>query len=197
MSPRLASACLAVTLGAPSPASAQDLGADLDRYLSAEYVMNGAFVGVGAANLSVGAWALTREDPFTQGMAPPLLAVGGVQLTVGAVYLALTPGLGRRSHARLALDPEGYRREERARIEGVIGLFPWFLAADGAALLAGAVSFGVGVANDDDYVTGVGAGLLVSAPIQLALDAITLVFAKRHHGGLSVRAAPGGLSLRW
>ncbi|MEZ4409495.1 MAG: hypothetical protein R3A52_23940 [Polyangiales bacterium] len=88
------------------------LTADLDRYARGETAMNGVFVGVGALNLGAAAWMFADGNDFTRGMAWPFAVVGGVQATVGAVYLALTPGLRRRGLARLRTDPDGYRREE-------------------------------------------------------------------------------------
>lgn len=177
----------AAVLCAARAAVAQDLAADLERYVTTEYAMNAAFVGVGAANLSAGAWALTRGDDIARGAGVPLVVFGGVQLTVGAVFLARTPGVHRRGRALLALDPERYRADERARIERVVTAFPWYLAVDGAAVLAGAIALGVGVANADATVTGVGVGLLATGPLQFALDATTWGFAAAHLRGLTLR----------
>jgi hypothetical protein len=178
-------------------AAAQPLDADLDDNITAEYAMNGAFVGVGAASLGVGGWALTRDDPFTQGMGYPLVAVGGVQLAVGAVYLALTPGVHRRGRATLRADVARYRAEEGARIDGVVRLFPWFLGADGAAVASGGVALAIGLADGDARLAGVGVGLLAAGALQLALDATALVFARRHQQGVRVQVGVGGLALRW
>ena len=168
-------------------AAAQTPGGDLDAYVTAEYAMNGAFVGVGAASVGVGAWALTRDDPFAQGMGYPLVALGSVQLVVGAVYLVLTPGVQRRGSAMLSEDVARYRVEEGRRIDGVVRLFPWFLAADGAAVAGGGAALAFGLAEGDARLTGVGVGLLATGVLQLALDATTFVFARRHQRGVRVQ----------
>lgn len=178
-------------------AAAQSLTEDLDAYVTAEYAMNGAFVGVGAASVGAGAWALTRDDPFVQGVGYPLVALGSVQLVVGAVYLALTPGVQRRGRAMLSEDLARYRDEEGRRIDGVVRLFPWFLAADGAAVAGGGAALAVGLAEGGAMLTGVGVGLLATGALQLALDATTLVLARRHQRGVRVRVSAAGLELRW
>jgi hypothetical protein len=185
---------LAIVL-ATRGAGAQDLGADLDRYAAAEYGTNGAFVGVGLANVGVGTWALTRDDAFARGMGVPLVVVGAVQVSVGATYLGIILGIHRRGREGLARDPIAWRRTESARVRRIVGLFPIFLAVDIAAIVAGAVALGVGLSRGDDGVSGAGAGLLATTPLQLALDVTALVFAGRYHRALEV--SPGGITLRW
>lgn len=195
---RAAAVALAVSLLA-GPARADDgLSEDLDRYVRGEYAMNGVFVGVGALNLGAAAWMFADGGDFTRGMAWPFAVVGGVQATVGAVYLALTPGLHRRSRARLRVDREGYRREEGARIEGVVGAFPWFLSVDAALVVAGGVLVSTGYGRGDDLIAGVGVGCLITGAVELVLDAVTLGLARRHRDvlrGWSVGVGPGGVSV--
>lgn len=177
---------------------ADDLAADLDRYARGEYAMNGVFVGVGALNLGAAAWMFADGNDFTRGMAWPFAVVGGVQATVGAVYLALTPGLRRRGLARLRTDADGYRREEGARIDGVVSAFPWFLSVDAALVVAGGVLTSTGFGRGDDAIAGAGVGCLITGAVQMVLDAVTLGIARRHRDavqGWSVGVGPGGVSV--
>ena len=186
---------LAATLTLLAPlARAEDAQSELDQYVHREYLANGFFTGVGAVGVVTGAVLLYRVDALEHAAGYPVTIIGGVQLVVGAVYLATTPDLRARRTRQLASDPAAYRREEGARIDAIVRAFPWFLGADAAVVVAGGVALGVGVSGGDRTVTGVGVGCLAAGAIELALDAGAYWIARQHRDGvraLGLSAGPG------
>ncbi len=181
MRPTLLAATLAL---APALASAQDAQRDLDRYVLRENINNGLFTAVGAASVTAGAVLLTRDDELLRGAGYPLVVAGSIQLVFGVVYLAITPGIRERGTRLIATDAAEYRRREGARIDGIVGAFPWIYAVDGALLAAGGVALGVGLAGDDRSVTGVGIGCLAAGVAELALDVFGGWTAREHSRGV-------------
>ncbi|MDB4929294.1 MAG: hypothetical protein JWM10_1778 [Myxococcaceae bacterium] len=194
------STLLAATLALwPAAARGGDPQAELDRYVGREYVSNGVFAGVGAVGVASAAVLFSRSDELERAAAWPVAVIGSVQLVVGALYLATTPGLHARRTRLIAEDVAEYRRREGARIDGVVGAFPWFVAADAAVVAAGAVALGVGLAGGDRTVTGVGVGALASGVVELALDLGAYWIARRHRDGVrsvGLTAAVGYVGVR-
>jgi hypothetical protein len=185
---------LAATLAlCPAAARAEDPQADLDRYVEREYVSNGVYAGVGAVAIASAAVLLTRSDETERAVGYPLAVIGSVQLGFGAVYLATTPGMHARRTRLIAEDVAEYRRAEGARIDGIAGAFPWFIAADAAVMAAGGVALGVGLAGGDRTATGVGVGTLAGGAIELAMDLGAYWIARRHRDGVRGVAVTAGV----
>jgi hypothetical protein len=105
------------------------------------------------------------------------LAVGGIQLVSGIVYLALTPGW--RSQASVQINA-GDLRSERERMESVEGGFMYYKLAEGLVALTGLVVGIVGAVRNDDLMMGAGTGLGCAAMTQLTMEHITHDVAKAY-----------------
>jgi hypothetical protein len=201
---------LAIALLAPESARANEVEssrAAAERYFRSENLYNGLYVAVGSTNAAIGAALVTRDDSGVRAAGYPLIAVGGIQLVVGVVYLALTPGWRRDAFHALALGHQRFLTSQRERIRSVERGFLYYELIDGAAAATG---FGIGLAGaikQNDVLAGVGTGLGTVAFAQLTMDLITHEVAKHYLAELerptakgavpgSVRARPKGLGLR-
>ncbi len=176
---------LAATLAlCPALASAQDAQRDLDRYVLRENINNGLFTAVGAASVAAGSVLLTRDDELLRGAGYPLVIAGSIQLVFGVVYLAITPGIRARGTRLIATAPAEYRRVEGERIDGIVRAFPWIYAVDGALVLAGGATLGIGLSGNDRSLTGVGIGCLAAGVAEVALDLFGGWTAREHSRGV-------------
>ena len=177
-------AAVALGLLLPSlPAGAQDrneMRRLSERYYFEEDVWNGTYLALGSVNVAAGIALVTRDDDGIEGAGYPVIAIGGIQLAVGAIYLALTPGWRSNAYAMIDRDPAEYVRVERERIAGVEAGFPYYKLAELTASTTGLVLGSVGAAENEDTLMGVGAGLGVSAALQLVMESITHDVAKRY-----------------
>ena len=87
-----------------------------ETYWDREDIWNGVYVGLGAVNIGGGVALATREDDGLAGAGYPIIAVGGIQLLTGVIFLALSPGGRRDSLEALERDSEAFRVRERERI---------------------------------------------------------------------------------
>jgi hypothetical protein len=120
-------------------------------------------------------------------MAWPLAAIAAIQLAVGGTVLLRTDRQVAALEARLAADPVGFRAEEGARMERVMGGFRLYKAVEIALLAAG---IGLALAfprREGPYAAGI--GLLVQAALMLVLD---LFAEKRGRNYLDAIARLGG-----
>ncbi len=179
-----AALALAILL-ATAPARAEDprdapLAAAARRYFDSENLYNGLYLAVGGSNAGVGALLATRADPGLRAAGYPLIAVGGIEVIVGAVYLGLTPAWRREAFAELARGRAEFLAKQRDRLGGIERGFRYYELTDGAAALTG-LAIGIGGAvKDNDTLAGVGAGLGAVAFAQLTMDLITHEVAKRY-----------------
>jgi hypothetical protein len=156
---------------AGAPARAQQLPDAAEIYFCREDVWNGAYVGLGATLVGVGSALATRDDPRMAAAGWPVIAVGGIEVVVGVVYLALTPGF--RADAEAAVRSGTFVSDELERMRAVESGFLYYKLAEGAAAATG-VALGVaGAVTHDDTLFGVGAGLGVAAMVQLTMENIT------------------------
>jgi hypothetical protein len=167
---------LACSLGAEA-ARADDMRHRTEAYFDAENLWNGIYVGLGATGIGVGAALATRDDPGLKAAGYPVMAVGGIQLVIGIVYLALTPGWRREAEAQLAA---GDLTPERERMESVEAGFVYYKISEGVVATTGLVLGAVGAARADDVLMGVGAGLGCAAMTQLTMEHITHDVAKEY-----------------
>jgi hypothetical protein len=184
----LASALLARSAAA---ADAPAFSAVSDRYFGQEDLWNGIYVGVGAANIAGGVALATRQDTGLRAAGYPAIVFGGVQLVVGVVYLAITPGFRADARAALAKGPGEAVRSERARMRKVEAGFKYYKTVEGTIGLTGLVLGVVGAARRSEAMMGAGVGLGVSACFQLVLEHSTHDVAKaylRALDGISVTA---------
>ena len=144
-------------------------------YFEAENVWNGVYVGLGAGAVGLGTVLATRDDAGVRAAGYPVIAVGGIQLVIGIVYLALTPGW--RSDARAAF-ASGDVIAERERMESVESGFVYYKIAEGVVATTGLVLGIVGAARAHPVLMGVGAGLGCAAMTQLTMEHITHDVAK-------------------
>ncbi|HZO17156.1 MAG TPA: hypothetical protein VFB62_27955, partial [Polyangiaceae bacterium] len=117
----------------------------------------------------------TREDSGLRAAGYPVIAVGGIQLVIGIVYLALTPGWRADARATFA---SGNVTAERERIESVESGFVYYKIAEGVVATTGLVLGIVGAARAHPVLMGVGAGLGCAAMTQLTMEHITHDVAK-------------------
>ncbi len=152
----LAALASIVLLSGPLPDTTQT-------YFDRENALNGAYTALGAAGIGLGIWLTTRDDALASSAGYPVAVVGGIQLTVGVIYLALTPGL------KAGVNPHRMD-DERARIDGLVDLFPIYQIVEGTAVAAGIATLTVGAFEEDPALTGVGIGLAAAAAIQLLME---------------------------
>jgi hypothetical protein len=188
-----------VVLLSAARASAGDADEALSRYYDEEDRYNGVYVGLGSTLIASGVALATRDDDGLRAAGYPAIAVGGIQLVVGASYLVLTRGWKADAEAALRRGVRHFVTSERERVGSVEPSFFWFKLADATVALTGlAIGIG-GAASGDDVVTGVGAGLGVSACTELVMGHITHDIARRYLrdlDALDVALGPGSLKLR-
>ncbi len=160
------------------------LRAAATRYFASENLYNGLYLGIGATNVGIGSLLATRDDAGLRAAGYPVIAVGGIELVVGAVYLGLTPGWRREAIAELDRDTSEFLLKQRARLRGVESGFKYYEITDGVAAAAG-LGIGIGgAASGKDAIAGAGAGLGAVAFAQLTMDLITHEVAKRYLAAL-------------
>lgn len=155
--------------------SGEALADPAEDYFDAENLWNGVYVGLGASAVTVGTVLATRDDAGLRAAGYPAIAVGGIQLVIGIVYLALTPGW--RTDARAAF-ASGNVTAERERMESVESGFVYYKIAEGVVATTGLVLGIVGAARAHPVLMGVGAGLGCAAMTQLTMEHITHDVAK-------------------
>jgi hypothetical protein len=173
---RLAALLLALACASVAGAAfADDVRASADAYFDAENVWNGVYVGLGATAIASGVALATRDDDGFRAAGYPVLAIGGIQLVSGIVYLALTPGWRSQAEAQIEA---GDIASERERMQSVEGGFMYYKLAEGLVAVTGLVVGIVGAVRNDDLMMGAGTGLGCAAMTQLTMEHITHDVAK-------------------
>jgi hypothetical protein len=202
---RLCVALAAFLLSADARAAERDetLAAAAERYFAAENLYNGLYIGIGSSNAAIGAVLATRADAGLRAAGYPLIAVGGIELIVGIVYLGLTPGWRREAFAALDRGRGEFLEKQRARLAAIEKNFLYYELVDGAAAAAGLTLGVVGAARRQEALAGAGAGLGAVAFAQLTMDLITHEVAASYLRALDraaaqptarIRPGPGGIS---
>lgn len=166
---------------APPATTTADLSSRSNRYFDEEDFYNTAYVVVGAAMTTGGIFAAAQDDDAgVRAFGIPLIAVGAIELAVGAIYLGLTPGLRSDADAQLARGPGAFLDAERPRVRSLEGNFVYYKIVEGVVAGAGLGLIVAGAAADHEALRGVGAGLLTAGFVQLQLEHLTHDVARRH-----------------
>lgn len=154
-------------------------------YFSAEKRESVLFVVAGVSAIAASI-VLLRGSSAWRFMAVPLIAIGLVQVSVGAAVFVRTDAQLAAIESRVAREPVAVQRDERARMEKVMASFRLYKWIEFAVLAAGvalvfAVRYGAAL-------HAVGAGMLLQGALMLVLD----LFAEgRGHEYLHVLARLG------
>lgn len=131
------------------------------RYFDREDGLNIGYMVLGTASVATGAWLITQDDELSSGAGYPLVIVGAIQVTSGAVFLGLT---------RAWIDEAETAAGERARMEAVHALFPVYLGVELAVATAGLVTMAVGTFDDNPTARGAGLGLFAAGAGQIIME---------------------------
>ncbi len=156
------------------------MSAAMHHYFDGEFAESFAFAGVGAALGGTSVYLLTRQEDFSTGMAIPLIAIGVIQLAAGVVLWARTPGQVADLDAQLEEDPEAYREAELDRMLAVNHEFELLEATEIMLAIAGAITFALGLAAEQDVMTGIGVGTTIQSLAMLVLDLLAKGRAERY-----------------
>jgi hypothetical protein len=166
-------------------------------------------LGSAAASISLGAYSLTRDAPFTRGLGGMTLAGGSIHLVSGIIYTIRSQrGVSPERAPDEFREGDPYARElEEA--EHRQDLFLAVLSADASTITAGLTTALVGVQRDKPVVQGVGIALASQGVLTLLLDLSHQDQGRRYlralrelNPALTVMPAPGGgatvtASLAW
>ena len=151
-----------------SPAvSRSEMEAEMARYFAAERAESAVFMLCAVAGAGLAAALLALRSPY-RAMAWPLVAIGLVQLVVGATIFLRTPGQVARLEERLRSSPSECRAEETTRMRRVQRSFVLYKRVE-----IGLLALGLAFASIDGYgrtLYAVGLGLMLEASLMLALD---------------------------
>jgi hypothetical protein len=178
----------AVLLLVAADARAQDrdgVGPALGAYFDGVRTLNGAYIGIGAAEIGIGATFILRDDDVFRGVGLGLAGAGTVHLVVGVLLVATAGRRERRLAARLDDDPPAFVEAERTRMDREHARFTLYHVSEGAALGAAAVATGVGVALDEPLLIGLGAGLVIGSAISLIVDYAIAASAREYRHRLA------------
>lgn len=118
--------------------------------------------------LAFGGWLLTDgPSGFTRGVAIPLLVMGALMGTVGAVVGYRTPAQVARLEVALASAPGPAVEAEIARMEKVNGAWKYYLAIWGLCGVGGLL---LRFATRGDFTQGLGIALVFCAGLGLLVD---------------------------
>ena len=192
------SACLLmVIVASPLTATADEPGADpladgVHRYFDGERRGTMGFISAGSGLVVASGVMVAFDQPAElRAAAYPMLALGAVQLIVGAVFHSR----GKRKVAKLdgllEADRRAFFLEETARMDGVRKTFLGALVAESLLTLGGLVAGIVGVTRDVPFATGFGFGLAGSAGVALGLDTWGAIRARSYRATLEANGVPG------
>lgn len=203
------SACLLMAiLAVPLTATADEPAADpladgMHTYFDGERRGTIGFIAAGSGLVAAAGVMVAFDQPAElRAAAYPMLALGAVQLIVGAVFHSR----GKRKVAELdalfETDREAFLLEERARMDGVRKTFLGALIAESVLTVGGLVTGIVGVTQDIPFATGFGFGLAGSAGVALGLDTWGAIRARSYRETLEANRVPGpramgSLRFRW
>ncbi|MBT8470780.1 MAG: hypothetical protein KJN97_18690 [Deltaproteobacteria bacterium] len=203
------SACLSVAiLTLPLTATAEEPAADplahgMHAYFDGERRGTIGFMTAGSGLVVAGGVMVAFDEPAElRAAAYPMLALGAVQLIVGAVFHSRGKREAAKLDALLENDRDAFLLEETARMEGVRKTFLGALIAESVLTLGGLITGIVGVTRDIPVATGFGFGLAGSAGVALGLDTWGAIRARSYLETLEANRAPGSgamgsLRFRW
>ena len=161
-----------------SARAAHDL---VDRYASAEIMLNSNLSIAGVGGIVGGIYATTSESDFSTGLGAAFISVGVIQLGTGVAYLIYT-GLKRAElHQAIDADLDAHQEQERERMDGVLSGFPIYFSLEAATWIVGV---GLWASGDGGAQSGVGVGLVFESTFQLLMDLTAWLIAERYRGGL-------------
>lgn len=127
-------------------------------------------LGTAASSISLGAYSLTRDAPFTRGLGAATLVGGSTQLIFGIVFTI---------RSQRAMSPERAPDEFREgdpytrELEGAEhrqDLFLAYLSTDAGIISAGITTALAGVAREKAATQGVGIGIASQGVVSLLID---------------------------
>lgn len=202
-------ACLLVAvLAVPLTATAEEPAADgladgMHSYFDGERRGTIGFMTAGSGLVVAGGVMVAFDEPAElRAAAYPMLALGAVQLIVGAVFHSR----GKRKVAELdqllETDRAAFLLEETARMDTVRKTFLGAVIAESVLTVGGLITGIVGVTRGIPVATGFGFGLAGSAGVALGLDTWGAIRARTYRETLEsnrVRGsgAMGSFTFRW
>lgn len=190
----LAALCLApkTSFAQADPLDARAMMARTTEYFEGERQQSYVFLGYGVGALGVGTYLVTRDDPVARGAGYPTLTFGLFQALVGASLAVRTGGQIADRRRRLADDPAGFARDERARMEGVMDRFVIAQGTEIALAGAGLGLFAYGALWHEPTLEGVGLGVAVQSVVTLGLEYLATRRGGRYLDHLKAFTPPAG-----
>jgi hypothetical protein len=143
----------------------------LDAYFAAEKAEGLGFFVFGLVACGFAVFALWRvRDPLFKGMAIPLLAVGLIQVAVGATIFARTDAQVASLRAQVQVAPADFKAQELARMSTVTSSFAVYKLIE-----VGFLVIGLGLALKPGirrYWRGFGLGMLLQGALMLPADLV-------------------------
>ena len=159
---------LVFALALTSLAHAQDASR---AYFEGERRSGFAWGGFGLVSLGTGIGFAASGRDVLMGMAGPMIGIGAIQATLGAILLARTPS--RIAALDLAWKNDPHTRDnELSRIRGVNKSFLALGVIESVLIVSGAILLGAGVSRDNDVVRGAGIGTAIEMTTMLFLDSL-------------------------
>lgn len=126
----------------------------------------------GAASIGLGAYALSRDAPFTRGLGGANVAAGGIHLISGILYTIRSQrGMSPERAPEEFREGDPYTRELE-HMEHRADLWIAILTSDASIVTAGLTTALAGHAREKPVVQGVGIGLASQGVLTLLLDLV-------------------------
>ena len=141
--------------------------------------------GVGLVSAGVGTGFFFAQSQFLQGMAYPLVIIGGIQIIYGIFLLAASDGRIAKFSKEINQDPYAYVERTTKQLKRQVFLFTligWFellVSTAGIGMVAG------GMVANMPVVAGVGLGLLIKGVTMYILDLQARVRYDRQQNNLA------------
>jgi hypothetical protein len=160
------------------------IDADVLSYYGGEETSAWVVLGLSVACVGSGAPLVAQKSDFDRGLGVPLLSLGVLEGIGAGFYVGQVRAETRHYRELLASDPEGFRKEERAHIEGTQARFVYYRATELALTLAGIGFTSYGLVANRDLEKGLGVGLFAVGFPFLVIDTINNGRASRYHDNL-------------
>lgn len=141
----------------------------ITKYFNAEKAESVLFVLVGFTAILVSVFFLFKaRQPFTNGMSYPLIAIALIQITVGSSVYYRSPKDIERVSRLIKTEKQKIQSEEIPRMEIVMKNFSIYKWTEIILMVVGVILF-LGF-KQNDFLKGIGIGLLIQAGFMLMLD---------------------------
>lgn len=145
----------------------------ISHYFTQELIESFIFIIVGAISIFLSLFFLgIIKYSFFKGMAIPLLIIGSLQLSVGAVIYNRTPKDIIRVKKMMTQNKHLLQQEELPRMEVVLSNFKLYKWIEISLILVGLTLFITLKKPTQKFWKGIALGLIIQASITLTLDIV-------------------------